>query len=81
MYLSIYSTFILTIVAKLSLCNDGPVIGVLTQEMYSSSLQRIAPLKKSYIAASYVKSIESAGGRVIPVFTNKSIDYYLYVTT
>lgn len=82
MYLSIYSTFILTFVAKLTLCNDSPVIGILTQEMYWwSNLQRFAPLKQSYIAASYVKSIESSGGRVIPVYTNRSTEYYLYVST
>ena len=29
-----------------------------------------------YIAASYVKYLESAGARVIPVLTNQSDDYY-----
>lgn len=35
----------------------------------------------SYIAASYVKAIESSGARVVPVFMNRSYDYYEYVHT
>ncbi|XP_059900472.1 gamma-glutamyl hydrolase-like isoform X2 [Gadus macrocephalus] len=42
--------------------NDAPVIGILSQESYSPP-----PNVTSYIAASYVKYLESAGARVVPV--------------
>jgi len=55
--------------ALLSLCiaqgitNNNPIIGILTQPSNGSPT-------KSYIAASYVKYIESAGARVVPIFHN-----------
>ncbi|KAF3836219.1 hypothetical protein F7725_028777 [Dissostichus mawsoni] len=42
--------------------NDRPIIGVLAQEVYSQK-----PNQTAYIAASYVKFLESAGARVVPV--------------
>lgn len=42
-----------------------PIIGVLTQP--SSWLSLYDPLEYSYIAASYVKALEAAGARVVPV--------------
>lgn len=42
--------------------NDRPIIGILTQPTYT--LQKYGP---NYIAASYVKYLESAGARVVPV--------------
>ncbi|KAA0723861.1 Gamma-glutamyl hydrolase [Triplophysa tibetana] len=42
--------------------NDRPIIGVLAQEVYNPQ-----PGRNSYIAASYVKFLESAGARVVPV--------------
>ncbi|XP_056619566.1 gamma-glutamyl hydrolase [Triplophysa dalaica] len=47
--------------------NDRPIIGVLAQEVYNPQ-----PGRNSYIAASYVKFLESAGARVVPVTINKS---------
>jgi len=47
--------------------NDWPVIGIMAQPYKGGS----DPHFKQYIAASYVKWIESAGGRVVP------IDYYI----
>lgn len=48
-------------------CNDRPVVGILAQESYS--VNKFFPNEKyrSYIAASYVKYVESAGARVIPI--------------
>lgn len=43
--------------------NDRPIIAVLAQETPSASNDG----NKSYIAASYVKDIESAGARVVPI--------------
>jgi gamma-glutamyl hydrolase len=43
--------------------NNNPIIGILTQPVNESPT-------RSYIAASYVKFIESAGARVVPIFHN-----------
>ena len=43
--------------------NDRPIIGILTQPS-SSSLSQFGD---NYIAASYVKYVESAGARVVPI--------------
>ncbi|XP_042255871.1 gamma-glutamyl hydrolase [Thunnus thynnus] len=51
--------------------NDRPIIGVLTQEVYSPK-----PHQTSYIAASYVKYLESAGARVVPVLINQTLEEY-----
>lgn len=76
MYLPIYLTYIiLNFATRLTLCNHKPVIGILTQETYWSSLRQYNE-NCTYIAASYVKSVEASGGRVIPVFTNKTTAYY-----
>jgi len=48
--------------------NNRPIIGVLTQP----SMTSIKHLGVSYIAASYVKYIESAGARVVPIFHNST---------
>jgi len=44
--------------------NDRPVIGILTQPSKYTNPQGI---KQSYIAASYVKFLESAGAQVVPI--------------
>ncbi|XP_071387434.1 gamma-glutamyl hydrolase [Centroberyx affinis] len=51
--------------------NDAPVIGVLAQKVYSPQ-----PNMTSYIAASYVKFLESAGARVVPVMINQTVEEY-----
>lgn len=76
----IYLTFITSFMTKLTLCNESPIIGILTQETYWSSFRNVLPINYSYIAASYVKAVESSGGRVIPVFTNRTTTYYEWVT-
>lgn len=49
--------------------NATPIIGILTQEV-SKLIYRKYPDKQytSYLAASYVKFVESGGGRVIPIW-------------
>ncbi|XP_015365681.1 PREDICTED: gamma-glutamyl hydrolase-like [Diuraphis noxia] len=80
MYLPVFLTLILSFMVKRNYCNEKPVIGILTQEVHwSYSLRNLAPSNNSYIAASYVKSIEASGGRVIPVFTNRTTEYYMGV--
>lgn len=48
--------------------NQQPIIGVLAQETFGT----FAKFGSSYIAASYVKYLESAGARVVPISTNLS---------
>lgn len=45
--------------------NEGPVIGIFTQDRDANS---------TYIAASYIKYIESAGGRVVPLHYDQPLD-------
>ncbi|KAG7488488.1 hypothetical protein MATL_G00035360 [Megalops atlanticus] len=51
--------------------NDAPIIGVLAQE-----LPKPQAFATSYVAASYVKFLESAGARVVPVKVNQSHQEY-----
>uniref|UniRef100_A0AAZ3QY94 folate gamma-glutamyl hydrolase n=1 Tax=Oncorhynchus tshawytscha TaxID=74940 RepID=A0AAZ3QY94_ONCTS len=44
--------------------NNRPIIGILTQEVEDDVMK---PFGKTYIPASYVKYIESAGSRVVPI--------------
>ncbi|XP_015172977.1 PREDICTED: gamma-glutamyl hydrolase-like [Polistes dominula] len=48
-----------------------PIIGILSQET-----TRFSDNEKSYIAASYVKFVEGAGARVVPIRINQSRSYY-----
>jgi len=50
--------------------NNRPIIGILTQP----SFDPISQWGESYIAASYVKYVESGGGRVVPVFHNSTTE-------
>ena len=49
--------------------NTGPIIGIVAQDYWLDA-------DKAFIAASYVKWIESAGGRVVPILKSKSDSYY-----
>ncbi|XP_056155611.1 gamma-glutamyl hydrolase [Lampris incognitus] len=51
--------------------NDAPIIGVLAQEVLAPQ-----PNMTSYIAASYVKFLESAGARVVPIMVNQTLEEY-----
>ena len=56
------------------LINDGFVhTGILSQKEWNDSLRKHGD---AYIAASYVKYIESAGARVVPVLVNQTDLYY-----
>lgn len=54
-----------------SVANDRPVVGIVAEDYYGS-----VPGKTSYIAASYVKWVEAAGARVLPIFINQTAEYY-----
>ena len=57
--------------------NERPIVGILAQDIDTSSLASLKNTKyKSYIAASYVKFLESGGARVAPVFIDQPEEYY-----
>ncbi|XP_068438148.1 gamma-glutamyl hydrolase-like [Clinocottus analis] len=51
--------------------NDHPVFGILAQQIFNGR-----PNQRSYIGTSYVKLLESAGARVVPVFLNQPLEEY-----
>ncbi|XP_063768491.1 gamma-glutamyl hydrolase-like isoform X2 [Eleginops maclovinus] len=51
--------------------NERPIIGILAQENRTP-----APYSTAYIAASYVKFLESAGARVVPIMVNQTAEQY-----
>ncbi|XP_014795092.1 PREDICTED: gamma-glutamyl hydrolase-like [Calidris pugnax] len=53
--------------------NDRPIIGVLSQEW---RFEKFYKFGSSYIAASYVKFLESAGARVVPIRLNLTDEVY-----
>ena len=54
--------------------NHRPIIGILAQECQPYFHEALC--NTSYIAASYVKYVESGGARVVPVFINQPEEYY-----
>ena len=58
--------------------NNRPIIAVLSQEL-SRSLARATNKKEnytSYIGAAYIKYVEMAGARAVPVLINQPDEYY-----
>ncbi|GAV04304.1 hypothetical protein RvY_14606 [Ramazzottius varieornatus] len=58
--------------------NTRPIIGIVTERLYAPSPDgsNHTDTKSSFIAASYVKWIESGGARVVPILMDKHEDYY-----
>ena len=56
--------------------NYRPIIGILAQELSSSLEPWYGDNYTSYIGAAYVKYIEQAGARVVPVLINQTDEYY-----
>ncbi|KAK4290202.1 hypothetical protein Pmani_036883 [Petrolisthes manimaculis] len=56
--------------------NLKPVIGILTQEISRRMNEATGSNYTSYLAASYVKFMESSGARVVPIMINQDDDYY-----
>uniref|UniRef100_A0A182Q613 folate gamma-glutamyl hydrolase n=1 Tax=Anopheles farauti TaxID=69004 RepID=A0A182Q613_9DIPT len=62
--------------------NEQPVIGILSQELSYLMTQNYGDDGyDSYIAASYVKFVEGAGARVVPIWINQPADYYENIMT
>ncbi len=71
-FLTIFATCeVLGIPSREENLNNRPVIGVLAQEI-TPGLLPPGVKGTSYLAASYVKYIEGAGGRVVPILTTMS---------
>ncbi|CAG5119558.1 unnamed protein product [Candidula unifasciata] len=49
--------------------NNRPIIGILAEDT-------VSPYGKTYISATYVKFLEQAGARVVPIRGNQSLEYY-----
>ncbi|CAN9506063.1 unnamed protein product [Ophioblennius macclurei] len=69
--LAFYVCFLLLPLSSSAERNDRPVVGVLSQAVYPPD-----PNRTDYIAASYVKFLEAAGARVVPVRINLSAEEY-----
>lgn len=64
------------LLATLAVCvsgNDRPIIGILAQDVSATPSEN----NSTYISASYVKFIEQAGARVVPILVNREEDYYV----
>ncbi|PNF43259.1 Gamma-glutamyl hydrolase [Cryptotermes secundus] len=56
--------------------NDRPIIGILSQELSVYMQEKFPGNYTSYVPASYVKYIEAAGARVVPIKINRTASYY-----
>ncbi|RLU18954.1 hypothetical protein DMN91_009312 [Ooceraea biroi] len=56
--------------------NDRPIIGILTQEIDYNLNKKYPDQYHSYIAASYVKFVEGAGARPVPIWIGANDSYY-----
>ncbi|CAL1686453.1 unnamed protein product [Lasius platythorax] len=56
--------------------NDRPIIGILTQEIDYNLDKKYPNQYHSYIAASYVKFVEGAGARPVPIWIGGNDSYY-----
>lgn len=66
------------LLATLVVCasaTDRPIIGILAQDVCTTP----CPKNQTYISASYVKFVEQAGARVVPIFVNREEDYYVKI--
>ncbi|XP_076443116.1 gamma-glutamyl hydrolase-like [Babylonia areolata] len=59
------------LVSRFSVVNDRPIIGIAAQETAKGN-----PHGETYIPATYVKYLQQAGARVVPVRAGEPDDYY-----
>ncbi|XP_014262395.1 gamma-glutamyl hydrolase A-like [Cimex lectularius] len=67
--------FLLYFCVTVDSSTSRPIIGVLVQET-NPTIKKYYHNAKSYVAASYVKSIEGSGARVAPIFIGQQETYY-----
>ena len=56
--------------------NKRPIIGILSQELSDTLEEWYGDNYTSYIGAAYIKYVEAAGARVVPVLINQPDEYY-----
>lgn len=56
--------------------NNEPIIGVLSLEVSPAIKRNFPGNQESYIAASYIKFVEGAGARAVPIWIGKEREYY-----
>ncbi|XP_068221314.1 gamma-glutamyl hydrolase-like [Palaemon carinicauda] len=62
--------------------NLRPIIGILSQEPPDDLLELLPDQNyTSFIDACYIKYIESAGGRAVPILINQDTSYYEYIAS
>eukprot|EP00501_MAST-03F_sp_TOSAG23-6_P002631 GSMAST32.ASY1.ANO1.2773.1 assembled CDS len=59
--------YFFTSMCSCAISTTRPIVGILSQPLYDNDFD---PPSKDYIAASYVKYVESAGARVVPIHYN-----------
>ncbi|XP_041986752.1 gamma-glutamyl hydrolase A-like isoform X2 [Aricia agestis] len=64
------------VVVRDDVINHRPIIGILSQEQSKYFHTKYPENYTSYIAASYVKSVEASGARVVPIMIGRDRDYY-----
>ncbi|XP_034251334.1 gamma-glutamyl hydrolase A-like isoform X2 [Thrips palmi] len=64
---------------EVAVANNRPIVGILSQEIQNTST--VQKQYKSFISASYVKFLEGAGARVVPIWINRTRPYYEYITS
>ena len=72
---SVHTVNVSNVLNKTTL-NDRPIIGILSQELGSSLEEVYGDNYTSYIGAAYIKYIESAGARAVPILINQTDEYY-----
>ena len=61
---------------ELQALNKRPIIGILSQELSDTLEEWYGDNYTSYIGAAYIKYVEAAGARVVPVLINQPDEYY-----
>lgn len=69
-------SFIFAVVKTEGELNDRPIIGILTQEIDYNLNKKYPNQYHSYIASSYVKFVEGAGARPVPIWIGQNESYY-----
>ncbi|XP_033338286.2 gamma-glutamyl hydrolase [Megalopta genalis] len=67
---------LLTLTSVSAITNDRPIIGILSQKVSDVINGNYGNIYDSYIAASYIKFVEGAGARVVPIWIGKPKSYY-----
>lgn len=72
----LFTAFAFTTVKIRGELNDRPIVGILTQEIDYNLNKKYPNQYHSYIAASYVKFVEGAGARPVPIWIGGNDSYY-----